>query len=158
MAAPRNTAAPAAIALAAGTAKTVLNLVAGANDPIGGLVEIAVSVDLATIVTVELCESSQGGTGTSTDFTASIKQTGNFLAGDSTAPAQVTVRSNYSAEPTTLTVLKQYQFSGPGPFVMQYPLGREPQSLLSGSTKYKALALRVTAVAACNARPHMEWE
>lgn len=147
-----------AVALSAATAKTVLMLVAGANEAIRALTEISVSIDAGGLVLVELVESTQAGTGTSTDSTSSIKQVGGFVAGDSTAPAQVTARTNYTAEPTVLTRLKAWRFNGPGPFVLQAPLGREVQSLVSGSSKYKGLGIRLTAAAACNADVYAEWE
>ncbi len=144
MSAPRWVCNSAAFTL--GAAKTAINLIAGAADSIGAVCEIGVSVSGTQEILVELCESTQAGAGTSTDSTASLKQMGGFTAGDTTAPAQVTARTNYSAEPTVVTRLKAWRFAGPGPFVVQFPLGREPQSLLSGSTKYKGLALRLTAV------------
>lgn len=158
MAVPRNVLNAPAVALVAATAKTVINLVAGVNDPISALVELSVSLDANVSCLVELCESTQAGVGTSTDSTAAIKQTGGFLAADSTAPAQVTGRTVYTAEPTVLTRLKAWRFSGPGPFVLQSPLGREIQSLLSGSSKYKGLCLRLTAAANCNVDAYVEWE
>lgn len=147
----------AAVALSAGVAKTVLSVIPGANTPVLPT-EISVSVDAATNVLVELCESTQATAGTSTDSTSAIKQLRGFTAGDTTAPAQTTARTAYSAEPTTLTRLKAWRFTGPGPFLLQSPLGREVQSLVSGATKYKALVLRVTAAGAANADAYMEWE
>jgi hypothetical protein len=144
-------------ALAAATAETTIALIAGANDNVK-VTEIGVSIDVATQVLVELCESTQATAGTSTDSTAAIKQLRGFAAGDTTAPSGVTARTAYTAEPTVLTRLKAWRFNGPGPFVVQFPLGREPQSLLSGSTKYKALCLRVTSVLASNADCYMEFE
>ncbi len=126
------------------TAKTCLSLLAGAADRINALTELGVSVDTAALITVELCESTQAGAGT-VGTAPTVKQVGGFSGADTTAPAQVTATGNYSVEPTVLTVLKHWIFQGPGPFVLQSPLGREVESLLSGSTKYKALALRLTA-------------
>lgn len=147
-----------AVALSAGVAKTIWMLIAGTNDAIRALTELSVSIDSGGLVLVELVESTQAGTGTSTDATANIKQVGGFVAGDSVAPAQVTARTNYTAEPTVLTRLKAWRFNGPGPFVLQAPLGREVQSLLSTSSKYKGLGCRVTAASACNADAYGEWE
>jgi hypothetical protein len=143
--------------LAAATAETSVNLIAGAADRVT-ICEIGVSIDVATLCLVELCESTQAGAGTSTDSTASIKQTRGFAAIDTTAPSGVTARTAYTAEPTVLTRLRAWWFNGPGPFVMQFPLGREPESLLSGSTKYKGLAVRVTSVLASNANTYVEFE
>jgi hypothetical protein len=147
----------AAHALAAATAETTINLVAGAADKIV-ITEIGVSVDVATQVLVELCESTQATTGTSTDSTASIKQTRGFAGADTTAPSGITARTAFTAEPTALTRLKAWRFNGPGPFVIQMPLGREPESLVSGATKYKALAIRVTSVLASNCDAYVEFE
>lgn len=136
-------ASPATVALSA-TAKTVINLIAGANEYVAAVCGIHVCTDGTQLCLVELCESTQAGAGTSTDFTASLKQVRGFAAGDSTAPTQLTCRTAYSAEPTVLTRLYAWRFTGPGPLVLQWPLAREPQSLLSGSTKYKGIALRVS--------------
>lgn len=147
----------AAHALAAATAETTINLIAGSADRVV-LTEIGVSIDVATQCLVELCESTQAGTGTSTDSTASIKQIRGFAAGDTTAPSGITARTAFTAEPTVLTRLKAWRFNGPGPFVIQFPLGREPESLVSGATKYKALAIRVTSVLASNCDSYAEFE
>lgn len=144
------------VALTAATAKTLINLIAGAAESIRALTEFALSIDAGGLVLLELCESTQAGAGTSSSGT--IKQVGGFVAGNSTSPAQVTAQINYTAEPTTLVTLKSWWFNGPGPLLIQAPLGREVQSLVSGASAYKALALRATAAASCNARAYAEWE
>ena len=149
--------AQAALALTT-TAKTLLSLIPGAACPLV-LAAFEVSIDGAGNVLVELCESTQATAGTSTDVTSSIKQLRGFAAGDTTAPAQTTVKANYSAEPTVLTRLKAWRFAGPGPLIVQFPLSRELQSLLSGSTKYKALAFRVTMQSGtANCDIDVEWD
>ncbi len=144
------------VALTAATAKTLINLVAGAAESIRALTEIALSLDAGGLVLLELCESTQATAGTSSSGT--IKQVGGFVGGNTTSPAQVAAQINYTAEPTVLVALKSWWFNGPGPFVLQAPLGREVQSLVSGASAYKALALRATAVAGVNARAYVEWE
>lgn len=141
--------------------KTFLALIAGAADAINALVEFSVSIDTTAICLVELCESTQAAAGTpgTAGAAAVIKQIGAFKSTDTVAPAQVTAAGNYTAEPTVVTRLKAWRFTGPGPFVMQFPLAREPSSLLSGSTKYKALLLRLTAAAGTpGADGYMEFE
>lgn len=142
------------VALVAATPKTVILAIAGANDPVT-LCGFEVSVDASTTVLVELVESTQATTGTGTSVTA--KQVRGFCAGDTTAPT-ASANKAYSAEPTVLTRLKAWRFAGPGPLVIQFPLGREPQSLVSGSTKYKAIGLRLTAAANCNCDGDLEFE
>ncbi len=147
MAAPRytvNTGTPFTL----GAAKTALNLIAGASERINAITEIGVSISGTQEILVELCESTQATAGTpGTAGAASVlKQVGGFSGTDTTTPVQVTHGGNYTAEPTALTRLKAWRFAGPGPFVIQSPLGREVESLVSGATKYKALALRLTAV------------
>jgi hypothetical protein len=138
-------------------AKTAINLIAASGVPINAIAEISVSIDSTALVLVELCESTQATAGTPTGSPVA-KQTRGFLAGDTTTPT-VTLGFKYSAEPTTLTRLKAWRFTGPGPFVIQFPLGREPQSLLSGSSKYKALALRLTASTGTpSSDSYIEWE
>jgi hypothetical protein len=143
-------------ALATG-GKTAINLIAGATLPLT-LVEIGVSLDAASgRCLVELFESTQAGAGTA-GATSGAKQLRGFVAGDTTGPL-ATYGLKYSAEPTTLTVLKSWRFPCPGPFVIQFPLGREPQSLVSGSTKYKALGIRLSVDSGTpNSDSYIEWE
>lgn len=139
------------------SAKTSINLIAGSAVPVNAITELGVSIDTTATCLVELCESTQGAAGTA-GSSSGAKQIGDFQAGDTTAPT-ITYGLAYSAEPTTLTRLKAWRFTGPGPFVIQFPLGREPQSLLSGSTKYKALAIRLTASTGTpNSDSYVEWE
>lgn len=133
---------------AASGAKTVLNVIAGANQPIT-LMEFGVSFDGVTAsaipATVELCQSTQATAGTSAASAPAIVQvSGRAIA------SQHTSGHNYTAEPTVLTVIEQFfvpQFMGT--FVKQYPLGLEPDTDLSGGT-VKALAVRVNVSAAVN--------
>lgn len=139
------------------SAKTAVNLIAGASLPLT-LVEIGVSVDVGTgRCLVDLFESTQATAGTPAASTGA-KQLRGFVAGDTTGPL-ATYGLKYSAEPTALTVLKSWIFPCPGPFVIQFPLGREVQSLVSGSTKYKALGIRLTIdTGTPNANAYLEWE
>lgn len=140
------------------TPATALNLIPGAaaGAGINALTEIGVSIDGTASVLVELCESTQAGAGTAAS-SSGAKQVRGFWTTDTTAPA-ITYGLAYSAEPTVLTRLKAWRFTGPGPFVIQSPLGRELQSLLSGATKYKGLCLRLTASATVNSDSYLEWE
>jgi len=155
MAAPGYTIIADAFALST-TGKTALLVIPGATLPIT-IVEFAVSIDAATgRCYVELVESTQAGAGTATGTGA--KQVRGFVAGDTTAPL-ATYGREYSAEPTVLTVLKHWWFPAPGPFVIQFPLGREPQSLVSGATKYKALGLRLKVdTGTPNSDSYIDWE
>lgn len=139
------------------SAKTAALIIPGATLPVT-LVEFSVSVDAASgRCLVELVESTQAGAGTA-GASSGAKQVRGFVAGDTTGPL-ATYGIKYTAEPTTLTVLKQWRFPCPGPFVMQFPLGREVQSLVSGSTKYKALGLRLTIdTGTPNAEGYLDWE
>lgn len=138
------------------SAKTACNVIASATIPFV-IVELGVSVDASTgRCFVELFESTQAGAGTCTGTGA--KQTGGYTAGTDGTP-ESTYGREYSAEPTTLTVLKSWRFLAPGPFVIQFPLGREPASLLSGSTNHKALGFRLTMdTGTPNADAYLEWE
>jgi hypothetical protein len=128
-------------------AKTRVNVIAGASEYIAAVTEMCFSTDTADRILVEICESTQAGAGTgSSDVTSSLKQVGGFVGADGAAPIQVTVRTGYSGEPTTLTALAPFIFTGTGPVLIQAPLGRELQSLVSGATKYKALAFRIKAL------------
>jgi hypothetical protein len=137
--------------------KTALNIIPGATLPII-LVEISVSIDAATgRCLVELFESTQATAGTA-GATTGAKQVRGFVAADTTGPL-ATYGREFTAEPTVLTVLKSWRFPAPGPFVLQFPLGREPRSLVSGATKYKALGLRLSVDAGTpTSDSYVEWE
>lgn len=141
------------IAMAAATAKTILNLINATNSLIR-IVEISVSFDGVTATAVpavvELCKSTQGGAGSGSTAT-----TPNQLRGP-TRTVQATAARNYATtEPTTLTAVKRWLvpvFNGL--LVAQFPLGREPEQTASGN----AYALRVTAPAVVNAAAYIEFE
>jgi hypothetical protein len=138
------------------TAKTACNVIAGTAVQFC-IVEFGVSLNVGTgRFFVELFESTQAGAGTTTSTGA--KQIGGYSAGTDGTPG-CTYGRKYSAEPTVLTVLKHWRCPCPGPLVIQFPLGREPWSLVSGSTNHKALGIRVladTGTPTCDA--YLEWE
>lgn len=136
-------------------AKTVLNVIAGANQPVS-IFEWGISFDGVTSsavpATVELCQSTQATAGTSAGSVPAIVQIGGR-----SITAQPTSGHNYTAEPTALTVIEQFfvpQFMGT--FVKQYPLGLEPDTDLSGGT-VKALALRVNVSANVNCLAYVRF-
>lgn len=138
------------------TAKTACNVIAGSAVAFC-IAEIGASVDSGSgRCFVELFESTQATAGTLTNTGA--KQLGGYASGTDATPG-CTYGRKYSAEPTVLTVLKSWWFPCPGPFVLQFPLGREPYSLLSGSTNHKALGIRLKVdTGAPNSDSYLEWE
>lgn len=138
------------VALTATTAKTILSIINAANSLIR-LCELSVSFDgvsgTAEPVTVELCSSTQAGAGTST------AQTPVQCRGP-TRTVQASGARNYTAEPTTLTVLKRWLVHPQTGLLVQFPLGREPEQV----TTADALCLRCTAPATVNAQAYMEFE
>lgn len=142
-------AAPAAV-------HTVLNVISPAGHGLS-LVEFGISFDgtsaSAVPVFVELCQSTQGAAGT-----AGVTPTARQIRGRSTSGSAPTAGANYTAEPTTLTMLKEW-FVTPngGLFVYQAPLGREVECDSSGGT-IKALALRITPPATVDCLAYMEVE
>jgi hypothetical protein len=136
-------------------AKTVLNVLAGASQPVS-IFEWGISFDGVTAsavpATVELCQSTQATAGTSAASPPAIVQVGGRPL-----TAQPTTGFNYTAEPTALTVIEQFyvpQYMGM--FVKQYPLGLEPDTDLSGGT-VKALALRVNVSANVNVLAYIRF-
>lgn len=136
-------------------AKTVLNLIAGANQPVS-IVEWGVSFDGVTAsavpALVELCQSTQATAGTGAASPPAIVQ-----ASGRPVTAQPTTGHNYTAEPTALTVIEHKlvpQFMGT--YEKQYPLGFEPESDLSGGT-IKALAIRVNVSANVNVLAYIRF-
>lgn len=138
------------IALSAATAKTILNVINAANGLIR-ITEMAVSFDgtssTAEPVTVELCSSTQATAGTSTSHT--IVQTRG-----PTRTVQATAARNYTAEPTTLTVIKRWLVHPQTGLFVQFPLGREPEQV----TTADGLCIRCTAPATVNVQAYMEFE
>lgn len=143
----------AAVAMTAATAKTVMAFTTGANTPVE-IVELGVSSDgTAGNVLAELCYSTAAGAGTT-----GTAPTTTLIRG----PAQTlqsTVTGNYSAEPTVLVRIKAWRFALPGgPLVIQFPLGREPNSVITAATSGKQICLRVTSSTASNVDAYMEIE
>jgi hypothetical protein len=140
------------IALVGATAKTILNLINGANSLIR-LVELSVSFDGVTStaepVTVELCSSTQATAGTPGAAATPVQLRGP------TRTVQASGQRNYGTEPTVLTVIRRWLVPAfNGLLVIQFPLGREPEQV----TTADGLCLRCTAPAAVNAQAYIEWE
>lgn len=138
------------VALSAATAKTILSVINASNGLIR-IVEFGVTFDgtsaSAEPVTVELCSSTQAGAGTTTSHTI-------VQCRGPTRTVQATAARNYTAEPTTLTVLKRWLVHPQAGIVLQFPLGREPEQV----TTADALCLRCTAPATVNAQAYIEFE
>ena len=113
------------VALSAATAKTILSVIAPASGAIR-LVEFSVSFDgtsaTAEPVTVELCKSTEATAGTSTSQTP--VQSGGTPSGKT---ARSSGKRNFTAEATTLTVLKTWLVHPQTGFTKQSPLGREEE-------------------------------
>ena len=125
MAAPGYTVSTAgtAIALSASAIKSVLSVAAGAKSVI--LKEIGISFDgtssTAGKVKVQLCQSTQAGTGTKTTATP-VQVRGKPQA------ALASGFVNFTVEPTALTVVKEWFIDSTTGFVEQFVLGGEPES------------------------------
>lgn len=145
----------AGAALVAATAKTAINLITG-SARVPKIIGIDVTFDgaspTAVPVLVELCSSTQGAAGTSTPFTPLL------LRGDPAEAAQSTAGVNYTAEPTTLAVLKGWYVTPTGGVIQQLPLGREIEGVIAAATARKGLALRLTAPAVVNYKANFEFE
>ena len=132
---------------------TVLNVIAGANQPIN-VVAFGVSFDgttsSATPALVEICQSTQATAGT----VGSSPPTPVQISGRPIT-FQPTVQHNYTAEPTALTQVWQHyipQYNGL--YTEQFEEGSQIETDLSGGT-VKAIAIRVTPTAAVNVRAWM---
>lgn len=139
-----------AVALTAATAKTCIGIVGAAGDSVT-LIEMAVSFDGVTAsaipALVELCDYTVTTPGTRTTGTA-VQTRGQRVAATSA------FFHTYTVEPTTLTVQYRWYISpNGGLFHLQFPLGREPDLIIT-----KGLAIRVTAPAAVNTTCTMVWE
>jgi hypothetical protein len=140
-----------AIALSAATTRTCAAIVAAASDEVQ-LIEMAVSFDGVTAsavpVLVELCDYDVTSTGTRTTGTPFQ------IRGQRSAVSTAYFHSYTGAEPTVLTpVYKWYVTPNGGLLHLQWPLGREPSTVIA-----KGLALRCTAPATVNVSVAMIWE
>jgi hypothetical protein len=147
-------ASPAAVAVTT-TPKTVLAITVGAaNQP--SIVEFGISSDGTTgTLLVELGFLTAASAGTATAGT--MQQVRGW-------PAQASAQStayNYTAEPTAYSVIaRQFILPMPfTPFIMQFPLGREPTGIVTAATAGKMIGVRVTASTGTpNVRAYFETE
>lgn len=127
----------AVTAAAAGTAKTVLNVIAAANRRVKatevGIGFIGAS-GTAKPVLVELCTSTQAGAGSgSSAVTIATTDPGDA------STVQATAAKGYTSEPTVLTAIRRWRVHPQAGAVVQFPLGREPSTDIA-----KGICLRVT--------------
>ena len=146
---------PTTFAATAG-AKTILNVIAPAGHGLS-LVEFGISFDGVTSsavpALVEICQSTQAGAGTSAEAATIVQVRGRLTSGS--APTSGT---RYTAEPTTLSVVRTFYVAQyMGVLVLQLPLGRELECDSSGGT-IKAIAMRINVSANVNAKAYMEVE
>lgn len=121
------------------------------------LCEATVSFDGVTAsavpATIEVVQSTQAGAGTS-----GVAVTPTQTRGRATGGQAPTAGSNYTAEPTVLTVVRKFylpQYMGLCTY--QLPLGREIECDSSGGT-IKGLGIRITTTATVNVLGHLEVE
>lgn len=151
----------AAISLTGASAKTIMYVNAGsANQP--SFTEFSVGFDGVTATAVPALVELVYGTkaSNSTPGTGSTSFTPLQIRG---WPAQASVQgaaNNCSSEPTVLTMIKPYLLTpNGGLLVIQYPLGREPTGIASGTAASgNQVGVRVTAPAAVNVRGYLEYE
>lgn len=150
------TATGGAVALVAATAKTVIAVVAGgANQP--SIVEVAVSFDgtaaTAIPVLVEWISGTVTTAGTNTAMTP--KQ----LRGWPGQSSQNSGAINYTAEGTVMEVFKKRLLTPNGGIIIQQqPMGREPTGIVTATTQFKLIGVRLTAPATVNTHSDLEYE
>lgn len=140
-----------AISLSAATARTCAAIVSAAGDEVS-LLEMAVSFDGVTAsaipVLVELCDYDVTTNGTRTTGTPFQ------MKGQRSAVATSFFHSYTGTEPTVLTPLYKWYVTPNGGLIhLQFPLGREPETVLA-----KGMALRCTAPATVNVSVTLVWE
>jgi hypothetical protein len=141
----------AAVGLVAATAKSVLSAIAPAQFGVD-LQKIRVSFDGVTASAVpvycELCLSTQAGAGTSGTAVTVAQVYGRTIT------AGFTGGSNFSAEPTVLTVIDSFLLDpNKGLVIYDWGAGTTPDTAVS-----QAMVLRCTAPAAVNIRASMWFE
>jgi hypothetical protein len=146
-----STSTGAAVALAAATAKVVLNVIAPAQFGVD-LKKFRVAFDGVTAsavpVLVELMYSTQAGAGA-----GSTGGTVNQIYGR-TITAGFTSAYGYTTDPTALTLVDSFLLDpNKGLVIYDFPLGDTPDTAVSN-----ALCLRCTAPAIVNVRATMVFE
>jgi hypothetical protein len=142
----------AAIALSAATAKSIIGVMAGASFGID-LQKYRISFDgdaVAVPVLVELCQATfaTNAPGTNSTSLTPVQSYGRAIAHG------VTAASNWTSEPTVLTVIDEQLLTPNGGLeVYDFPLGNTPDSAVS-----TGFVLRLTAPATVNARATLKWE
>lgn len=137
-------------------AKTALMVLPAANSGLL-IVEFGISFDGVTAsavpALVELVSSTQAGAGTPTGTPTVTQVRGRVTGGE-----PPTASGRYSVEPTTLVRHKAWYVSpNGGILVMQFPLGREPETDDSGGS-IKGYGIRVNVSANVNLIAYMETE
>lgn len=147
-----------AVALAAGTAKTCLMLIAPSTIS-GQLIEASVTFDGVTAtnvpVLIELVKSSNATNstpGTNNTSVTPVQTRGDGNTSGTGLAALFTAFAASTSEPTVLTVAKRWLVPPTSGIVYQLPLGRETAVIPSSG-----LGLRLTAPAAVNARCNLEF-
>ena len=136
------------VALAAATAKTVIELVTPAGVS-ADIVQVSVTFDAATAgagIVVELCRGAATGTGT-VQVAARYNDAAQMVA------ASTTAKFNDTVEPATMTVIESYYVPNTAGQFWQLPLGRE--LVMAPST---LLSLRVTSALVVNVRANVIFE
>lgn len=119
------TARVAGVSITASTAKTLVQVVPGTNTPVR-VIEVGVSFTstTSTDVPVQIDMLRQSTAGTSSALTLVADQESNSKT------AVATALQTFTAEPTAGNVLRSWQVTPIGGlFVIQFPLGREPDAL-----------------------------
>jgi hypothetical protein len=150
-----------AVALTAATAKTIWYVnAAAANQPT--FVEFAVAFDGVTASNTPALVEIVYGTkaSNSTPGTGSTTFTPLQTRGWPVQTSQQTAANACSSEPTVLTTNRQWLLSpNGGLLVIQFPLGREPTAIASGTAASgNQIGMRVTAPQTVNVRGYCEYE
>lgn len=142
-----------AVALAAGTAKSVIGVKGHANfgvDLIGFDVAFDGVTASAVPVLIELsyCTFATNSPGTNSTSTTLDQTYGRVTA------AGFTAGKNWTAEPTTVTPFREFLLTpNGGLLVYEYPLGNSPDSAVA-----EGFVLRLNAPAIVNVRATMRFE
>lgn len=138
------------VSLTAATAKTVVSVTASKVVTVCNVVITFDGVTASnTPVLVELVKGDGTTAGTSTAVTPLAIRGAVNIAAASTAA------KNYTAEPTTLTMLENLRIPPTSGIIYQLPLGREIQG---DSSTNKLIGLRLTAGSGVNVTGFLEFE
>jgi hypothetical protein len=144
-----------AVALSANATKSII-LIPPSSSSLFTIVEIGFSIDssvAAPAIGLELYAVTTLGSPAGTNFTPVLVKRGTSITAQ-TGNGLI----NLSTEPTTVEVIKDWFVPPTGLLVVQFPLGREPESFTGTSNRIGLRYVNPSTGSTANYRAYIEFE